>query len=450
MFNKSLLLLVALISSYTIGFAQKQIKISTKWDHCKSEVQLFTFDGFSFRPIQKGKEKDDKIIFELDKGKHTFYYIGEQNKQLLPIILGEEDNVEIKGSCANASAAQIFNSPINQAYSELKTTMQSYVQRTGQLNTQLRRTNDEAEKQAILEKIKQLDTEKLALLDKYKTSNPILYRVVSLNTYVSFQYNNSKNHSNELDYFINEYFQFANLNDNAYNGLPWIYEGFKSYSGSVSGPRITGPQNKKVLETALNKLPLGSSAMKLAYGGVLATLEKNKHANYGYFAKKAIDIFGTADPALATMLQNKAKKMKGLMIGGEAPDFTGKTPDGMDLSLSDFRGKVVLVDFWASWCGPCRRENPHVVKLYNKYKDQGFDVLGVSLDKTKDRWLQAIEKDNLTWHHISDLKGWQSEFAKLYGVRSIPFTVLIDKEGNVIATRLRGKDLERKLEELFK
>ncbi|MFQ5445757.1 MAG: TlpA family protein disulfide reductase, partial [Saprospiraceae bacterium] len=110
---------------------------------------------------------------------------------------------------------------------------------------------------------------------------------------------------------------------------------------------------------------------------------------------------------------------------------------------------VLLIDFWASWCGPCRRENPHVVEAYHKYHDKGFDVLGVSLDKTKARWVAAIEKDGLIWHHVSDLKGWQNAAARLYGVRSIPHTVLLDKEGKIIARGLRGTALTAKLEDIF-
>jgi thiol-disulfide isomerase/thioredoxin len=125
------------------------------------------------------------------------------------------------------------------------------------------------------------------------------------------------------------------------------------------------------------------------------------------------------------------------------------TPDGNPLSLQSLRGKVVLIDFWASWCGPCRRENPHVVAAYQQYHGKGFDVLGVSLDKTKDRWLAAIEKDGLIWHHVSDLKGWQNAAAQLYGVRSIPHTVLLDREGKIIARGLRGAALTAKLDELF-
>jgi len=110
----------------------------------------------------------------------------------------------------------------------------------------------------------------------------------------------------------------------------------------------------------------------------------------------------------------------------------------------------VLLDFWASWCKPCRRENPNLVKAYNKYKSNGFDVFSVSLDKNKKKWLAAIQKDQLVWEaHVSDLKGWQSAAAKLYGINSIPAAFLLDKEGKIIGRNLRGAALEQKLEEIF-
>ena len=139
-----------------------------------------------------------------------------------------------------------------------------------------------------------------------------------------------------------------------------------------------------------------------------------------------------------------------LAPGKEAPDFEEALADGKTMKLSDLRGKVVLLDFWASWCGPCRRENPNVVRLYEQYKDKGFTVMSVSLDKDKQRWLDAIEKDNLSWpYHVSDLKFWSSKAAKLYGVSGIPFTVLIDQEGKIIRTKLRGEELANELARLL-
>ncbi len=148
----------------------------------------------------------------------------------------------------------------------------------------------------------------------------------------------------------------------------------------------------------------------------------------------------------------KEKKEAGNMFasGKLAPDFTETKIDGKPMKLSDLRGKVVLLDFWASWCGPCRRENPNVVKLYEKYNKDGFTVMSVSLDQDKAKWQSAIAADGLKWsNHVSDLKGWASSAGKIYQVTGIPFTVLIDQEGKIIKTNLRGEELEIELQQIF-
>lgn len=143
-------------------------------------------------------------------------------------------------------------------------------------------------------------------------------------------------------------------------------------------------------------------------------------------------------------------KMKATAIGEQAIDFTVNDVNGNPVSLSSFKGKTVLIDFWASWCGPCRAENPNVVKAYNKYKDKNFTILGVSLDEDASKWKEAIEHDKLAWTQVSDLKGWDAEAAGKYGVKAIPANFLIDQDGKIIGHNLRGEKLEEKLAEVLK
>ncbi len=150
-----------------------------------------------------------------------------------------------------------------------------------------------------------------------------------------------------------------------------------------------------------------------------------------------------------TDLDGIITQLENVQIGKTAPEFSLPDTTGVMVSLSDFRGKYLLVDFWAAWCPPCRRENPNVVKAFQEYNDKGFTVLGISLDRDKKQWVKAIADDNLTWTHLSDLKYWDSEIPALYGVRGIPANVLLDPQGTIIARNITGEDLQNKLKEVI-
>jgi len=149
------------------------------------------------------------------------------------------------------------------------------------------------------------------------------------------------------------------------------------------------------------------------------------------------------------VLNELVTTLKKVEIGKKAIDFALPDTTGKEVKLSEYYGKYLLLDFWASWCPPCRKENPNLVKAYEKYKNKGFDIFSVSLDKKRDSWIKAINDDKLTWHHVSDLTYWNSAAAKTYGIRAIPSNVLIGPDGTIVAKNLRGDDLEKKLNEIF-
>jgi thiol-disulfide isomerase/thioredoxin len=177
---------------------------------------------------------------------------------------------------------------------------------------------------------------------------------------------------------------------------------------------------------------------------------------------KKVMIFSAAVLCMAVLSSSFSKsteKSKTVpRVGQKATDLSYLNPDGESMALSDLEGHVVLLDFWASWCGPCRRKNPSIVAVYEKYRDkkfikgtEGFEVYSLSLDKNKDRWLAAIEKDKLDWdYHVSDLKGWSSEGARKYGVRSIPSTFLIDEEGYILLVNPSSAAIELELDKRLK
>lgn len=434
------------------AFANGPVQVTANLNGCESvdSIYLFTFNGFGFRTVAASAVSDNTVKFEVPSSSvPKFYYFGVEANNMRPILLGTEPIVKLAANCKALRTAQVHGSPVNARYDEVKEELNRSKGVYGQLVQQYRTASSNPDlKEELERRMAELDAEKLRYLDSVSNAAPFLGKIVALNTYLSFQ-NHGAKYSDELNYFGNEYFSQVNWEDAGYNDLPWVFEAWKTYTETLSNVGLQAGPHKAFVDANLKKIPENTSAHRLALSGIITALQQKEHPNFSEYAQRYLAMYGKTDPQASAALQEQIDRVNAFAVGGEAPDFTQNMPDGKSLTLSELRGRYVLIDFWASWCGPCRRENPHVVKLYDQYKDKGFTVLGVSLDRDQERWLKAIEADNLTWYQVSDLKGWSNSVAQLYGVRSIPHTVLLDPEGKIVARNLRGASLDNTLQELL-
>lgn len=214
-----------------------------------------------------------------------------------------------------------------------------------------------------------------------------------------------------------------------------LQEEYKNFELDFIKNNPNGLISALLIEKALNAGVLPSGEAKEMYDGLSEEIKETQPAK---------NIVKGLEAAKA-----KEEKNKSTAIGATAPNFSGPTPEGKELSLKDAMGKVTIIDFWAAWCKPCRVENPNVVKIYNKYHSKGLNIIGVSLDRKAEDWKKAIADDNLSWNHISNLDYFNDAVAKLYNIEAIPATFILDENGVIVAKNLRGPELESKIAELL-
>ena len=248
------------------------------------------------------------------------------------------------------------------------------------------------------------------------------------------------------------YMKYVEMDKNNMTRMEDVYDAWKS--AKDSGDTLSMNKNDQIIE----EIEKDAKAQLISF-----IKENNKTSVSPYLITRNSwqfdlteleDLLGVLDTSINSStyyqaIEKRIEILRKVAVGQFAPDFKMSDVSGNNVSLSSFKGKIVLVDFWAAWCGPCRAENPNVVKAWQKYHSKGFDVLGVSFDTNRDKWIKAIDDDKLTWTQVSDLKGWGNEAGKLYGVNSIPANVLLDRDQKIIASGLRGEDLHKKLEEIL-
>ncbi len=406
-------------------------------------ISLYELGGLGNRSIARGGRRmpDSAFVLTVPASKARFYGVGVSETAASKVILGEEPDIKLYAQVQYMELGRTVGSPVNTAYEKLQKQIVLLREEGGLLRSKMMEKGTD-------KLVAALNARKIRLIDSLKTANPLLWRVASLQLFPDYS-SDVKGYVSAVEFYGKEFFRNANLTDAGYEGIPAVFEAFDQYAQLLTNMRVSKADFILWSDAQLAKISPTSKTYRMALGGIVSGLKISNSSLYPDYAKKYIDRYKNASNGEIAQMSMEIQRSGTSTPGFEAPDLVGMTPDSQSYALSKMRGKVVLVDFWASWCGPCRRENPNVVANYNKYKDKGFDILGVSLDREPNAWKKAIKDDGLPWHHISDLKGWQSSHAALYSVTSIPQTVLIDKDGKILARNVRGDQLGAKLKELL-
>jgi peroxiredoxin len=456
-----LLVFLACGSGQGAGKGNIQIKGSIN-NFKKDSLFVYRIVGNDMQLLSSAPVSKGEFDFMLDVPQEGLYFLGQNASEGTLIVLGKEKEIEISGEGTNFQALTI-SSPENLTWQKFSKEVYS---RSGQIQSkmqelQMAQQMSPQRVQELSAVVGKLTQEQLSFLDSVIAKGGFTGRVARFFKFRPFDAELQAKYGSEVNYYKEVYFSEYDLQDPSLAYIPYFSGNATQFFEALSSNGIKGAdlisKYEELKKRMGNQYPENLRVFRLAALAGLSGSNSGSVSNPEAFKHVWADASKShpKDPEIqkwasrVSQMEAQAKAQASLNEGGTAPDFTLPDVNGKQVKLSDFRGKILLVDFWASWCGPCRMENPNVVKVYNQFKSKGFEILGVSLDRDKAAWVRAIDQDKLTWTHVSDLKYWQCEAAKLYQVTGIPFTLLLDREGKIVAKNLRGPALEAKVKELL-
>lgn len=427
-------------------------------------IHLYDIIGQNYLPLAGAKVDNGKFELTGTVPSAGLYFLGEVGENVVGTLVFVTDKKKVDLTADGGN----FGTTIRFASSTLNQDLQTFLNRTRELQTQNQQASQQYQQAAqanptqaegLRKKVDSLFNTQAAYHKATMERKDLLGTYAGLYYFQPYEQASAEDQKlGQVEYFAQRFFTTTPLTNPVAGYMPMYYQRVRSYVTTLMTAYGYGAEKMtEALKPLTAQLPKGSRNHEMFLLGAIDGSVDQQVQRYNpeftevYFqlATQFVEAFPKS-PYVASMKANIEQISKMVRVGNVAPEIVEKSPDGTEYKLSSLKGKVVLIDFWASWCGPCRKENPNVVAMYERLKSQGFEIFSVSLDRDKAAWQNAITQDKLTWpYHVSDLGFWQSKHAKAYNVSSIPSTFLLDREGKVVAVGLRGPQLEAKVKELL-